>query len=245
MLIDWFTVGAQIVNFLVLVWLLKRFLYGPIIRAVDERESRIAASLAEAKAKEEQADEQRTRYQAKLDELEGTRESMLAHIRMEVDRNHSELMEKARASVRSLETEWQEQVDRERTEFLAELRRRAAAEILTMTRRVVADLASADAQRCTVEAFLEKVRALPDEARLKLAQGELCLRTEFALPEAEQARIQGALAEQLQLPVSLRFEQTARIGLGLELEGNGWRIGWNSERYLEALEEDVKHALEV
>jgi F-type H+-transporting ATPase subunit b len=43
MLIDWFTVGAQALNFLILVWLLKRFLYKPILDAIDAREKRIAA----------------------------------------------------------------------------------------------------------------------------------------------------------------------------------------------------------
>jgi F-type H+-transporting ATPase subunit b len=51
MLIDWFTVGAQALNFLVLVWLMKRFLYKPILDAIDEREKRIAAELANADAK--------------------------------------------------------------------------------------------------------------------------------------------------------------------------------------------------
>ena len=51
MLIDWFTVGAQLLNFLILVWLLKRFLYKPILGAIDIRERRIAAELADAAAK--------------------------------------------------------------------------------------------------------------------------------------------------------------------------------------------------
>ena len=57
MQIDWFTVVAQIVNFLILVWLLKKFLYGPIIRAMDDRERRIASRLEEANARERQAQE--------------------------------------------------------------------------------------------------------------------------------------------------------------------------------------------
>ncbi len=48
MLINWFTVLAQIVNFLILVYLLKRFLYGPIIRAMQEREKKIARRLQDA-----------------------------------------------------------------------------------------------------------------------------------------------------------------------------------------------------
>jgi F-type H+-transporting ATPase subunit b len=53
MIIDWFTVIAQAINFLVLVWVMKRFLYKPILDAIDAREKRIALALAEAEAKPE------------------------------------------------------------------------------------------------------------------------------------------------------------------------------------------------
>ena len=43
MQVDWLTVAAQIVNFLILVWLLHKFLYGPIVRAMGDREAAIAA----------------------------------------------------------------------------------------------------------------------------------------------------------------------------------------------------------
>jgi F-type H+-transporting ATPase subunit b len=55
MLIDWFTVGAQAINFIILVWLLKRFLYKPILDAVDAREKRVATELADADAKKAEA----------------------------------------------------------------------------------------------------------------------------------------------------------------------------------------------
>ena len=54
LLIDWFTVIAQVINFFILVWLLKHFLYKPIINAIDAREKRIADELANAKSKEEE-----------------------------------------------------------------------------------------------------------------------------------------------------------------------------------------------
>ena len=63
MLIDWFTVGAQALNFVVLVWLLKRLLYKPILAAIDSREKRIAAELADADEKRTQAKRERDEYQ--------------------------------------------------------------------------------------------------------------------------------------------------------------------------------------
>ena len=66
MLIDWFTVAAQVLNFLILVWLLKRFLYRPILDAIDAREKRIAlAELADAAAKRTEAEQERDEFQHK------------------------------------------------------------------------------------------------------------------------------------------------------------------------------------
>jgi len=244
MLIDWFTVCAQIVNFLILVWLLKKFLYGRILRAIDERESRIAARLADAEAREKQAGEQLALYQAKLQDFEQTHESMLAQAKLEADKLHTELLDKAREEVHALESSWQEDLERERHAFLLDLRRRAAMEILTIARRTVADLAGTDVQQCAIRVFLEKFRALDSGARKRFAQGELSIRSPFELSEAARAEIQQTIEQGLEKPVSLRFERAPEMGLGLELRGNGWRVGWNSESYLEALEEDLKEAFE-
>ena len=62
MLINWFTVLAQAINFLILVWLLKRFLYKPILHAIDEREKGIATQLAQAEAKEAEAQKSATTF---------------------------------------------------------------------------------------------------------------------------------------------------------------------------------------
>jgi F-type H+-transporting ATPase subunit b len=77
MLIDWFTVGAQIVNFLILVWLLKHFLYKPILDAIDAREKRIAAELADADAKKAEAEKERTDFEDKNRAFDQQRTALL------------------------------------------------------------------------------------------------------------------------------------------------------------------------
>ena len=77
MLIDWFTVIAQIVNFLILVWLLQRFLYRPILDAIDAREKRIAAALTEAEANKEEAQKERDAFQHQNEEFSRQRASLL------------------------------------------------------------------------------------------------------------------------------------------------------------------------
>jgi len=244
MLIDWFTVAAQLINFLLLVWLLKRFLYGRILVAIESRERGIAERLAQAAADQKAAAGQLALYQAKLREFEEQRETLLSQARQDAGREHAELLSKARDQVHSLEATWQENLDRERDAFLADLRRRAAAEILALARQTVADLASVDIQRCAVQVFLEKLRSLDRDQCQALAKGELAVRTPLDLPQQTQSQIEQALRDQLQTPVNLHFERVPGIGLGIELRGNGWRIGWDSETYLDTLEQDLRPALE-
>lgn len=97
-----------------LVWLLKKVLYGRIIRAIDEREGKITARLAEAAAMEKEAGAQLALYQAKLQEFEQTHEDMLAHAKLDADKQQAEMLEKAREYIRSLETKWQEDLNSSR-----------------------------------------------------------------------------------------------------------------------------------
>jgi F-type H+-transporting ATPase subunit b len=243
MLIDWFTVIAQIVNFLILVWLLKRFLYRRIIRAIDQREKTIAGELAEARQNRAEAQEQLARYQAELNLLEQKREGMLAEARLEADRQGAAMLEKGRKYVRSLEERWQQDLDRDRQTFLLDLRRRTATEILTITRRIIADLTSVELEQCAIQVFLQKIRALNHDHWSRFAGADLQIRTAMNLGDDQRSQIVRTVEERIGAPVRLRFEQAPGMGLGLELRGNGWRIGWSSDSYLQALEDDLNEAL--
>jgi F-type H+-transporting ATPase subunit b len=243
MLWNWFTIAAQIVNFLLLVWLLKRFLYSRIIAAINNRENKIAAALSEAAAKERGAAEQLALYQAKLADFEKQRDDLLAQARLEAEKQHAELVEKAREHARLLESAWRDDLEQQRAAFLLDLRNRAAAEILAIARRTVADLASIDVQQCAVQTFLEKFRSLDRATCKRLGSGDLLIRSAFELPGETRAEIQQAIEARLETSVCLRFERAPEIGLGVELRGNGTRIAWNSENYLEALERNLAETL--
>src|SRR5665213_264164 len=77
MLIDWFTVTAQAVNFLILVWLLQRFLYKPVLAAIDARESKIATQLTDAAAVKKEAQKERDDFRAQSAALEQQRGELL------------------------------------------------------------------------------------------------------------------------------------------------------------------------
>src|ERR1039457_7200635 len=103
MLIDWFTVLAQVVNFLILVWLLKRFLYRPILDAIDAREKRIAKELADAEAKKE-----RDEFQHKNEEFEQQRAALLSKATDEAKADRQRLLDEARKAADALSAKRQD-----------------------------------------------------------------------------------------------------------------------------------------
>src|SRR5690242_13371892 len=125
MLIDWFTVAAQIVNFLVLVALLRKFLWGRLVGAIDEREKRIAARLAEADEKNKQAELLKQEALARLDAMSDQHDKVVLAAQREAEEERNAMIQRAREQVRGLETRWHEDVKREQAAFLNALKSRA------------------------------------------------------------------------------------------------------------------------
>lgn len=240
MLIDWFTVVAQIINFLVLIALLKHFLYGPLVAAMDAREMRIAAGLADAAQKDQEAARRSEQMRLDAERLTYEREQMLADARQEADRQREAMLQKARDSVHAMEARWKEDLEHEKDATLDEIRRRAAAEILAIARRALADLACADLDECAIHAFLAKLQTL-DPGSLG---DDVVLLSAAEIPPVTQLEIEENLHRRFGNRVRLHVERTPNLAWGLELRSNGLRIGWNSENYMESLQENLRKALE-
>ena len=108
MLIDWFTVGAQALNFLILVWLLKRFLYKPVLDAIDAREKRIAEELADADAKKAEAQKDRDDFQHKNEEFDRERAGLLGKATDEAKAERQRLIDDARKAADTLSAKRQQ-----------------------------------------------------------------------------------------------------------------------------------------
>src|SRR5450432_153154 len=125
MLIDWFTVIAQVVNFLILVWLLKRFLYRPILDAIDAREKRIAAELADADAKKAEAQRERDEFQHKNEEFDRERAALLTKATEEARAERERLLNEAREAADALKAKREESMSNEANSLSQAISRRA------------------------------------------------------------------------------------------------------------------------
>ena len=239
MLIDWFTVVAQIVNFLVLIALLKHFLFGRIVQAIDAREKAIAARLAEAEEKNAVAAREMETCRVLAAEHQQKCDALLEQARRDAEEKRKDMVSKARETVRELEAKWRGDLDVEKRVFLDELRNRAAEGVLNVSRKALADLASCDVQQAAVETFIEHLRGVD----LRALSGDLTILTPVIPSPQQQRAIREALEARLG-PVALRFNSDASMHWGIELRGGGRMIGWTPDGYLDSLAENLRGVLD-
>jgi F-type H+-transporting ATPase subunit b len=249
MLIDWFTVGAQALNFIVLVWLLKRFLYRPILNALDTREKRIAAQLADADAKRAKAQKEQSEYQHKNEQFDQQRSALLSQATHEVAVEREKLLDDARAAADATATTRQKTLQSDARSFNQAMRAQTQKEVFAIARKALADLATTSLEERMGEVFTRRLRAMGGKEKDTLAQAlrttsePALVRSAFEIPAVERASIQNALNETFSADVRIRFEATPELISGIELITNGQKIGWSIADYLTSLEKSVAEAV--
>jgi len=243
MLIDWFTVGAQVVNFLVLVWLMKRFLYKPILDAIDARERRIAGELADAERMKAEAGEEREEFERRREALEHSREEVLAAARREARDERQNLLSQAREEAEALRARQNEALKRERDCLLDEIARRTRDETFAIARKTLADLAGTGLDKRASLVFAERLRALDAPSRSDLAldaqSGPLRVRSAFELSDESRAVVRSAVDEILGGRGEVRFETGPDLIGGIEILTGNRRISWNIEEYLAQMQKGM------
>jgi F-type H+-transporting ATPase subunit b len=248
-LIDWFTVGAQLLNFLVLAWLLKRFLYRPILDALDAREQRIAAELADADAKRAEADAERDEFQHKNELFDQERAGLLSQATDEAKVERRRLLEEGRQAADTLRAKQMETLSNDARNLNQAIGRRTRQEVFAIARKALADLATTSLEEHMSEVFTRRLRALDDSAKegfaksLKTAAGPALVRSAFDLPAAQRLAISKALNETFSAEIDVAFETEPDLVSGIELTTNGQKVAWSIADYLVSLEQGVDELL--
>ncbi len=245
MLIDWFTVGAQALNFVILVWLMKRFLYKPILNAIDAREARIAKELAEAASTKATAEKERDDFQHKNEAFDEARAALFSKATDEAKTEREQLLDAARSDADAQKTKSRESLKNEATEMKQALRRKTQTEVFALARQTLSDLAATDLEQRVATVFIARLRALDSESRNQLAQALKAakeparVRSAFDLSPEQHAEIQRAINETVSADVPLRFETAPELVSGIELTTPGRKVAWSIDHYLGALEKSV------
>lgn len=249
MLIDWFTVGAQALNFLILVWLMKRFLYKPILNAIDEREKRIATELANADKKKAEAQKESDEFQRKNEEFDQQRAALLSKATDEANAERQQLLDEARKAAAALAAKRMETLRKSEQNLYQAISRRTQQEVFAIARKALTDLATTSLEDRLGEVFTRRLREMDGQTKaglekaLKTASDPALVRSAFDLPAKQRAAIQNALNETFSAEIHVRFETASDLISGIELFTNGQKVAWSIADYLSSLEEGVTELL--
>jgi len=247
--IDWLTVIAQVINFLILVVLLRYFLYGRIMAAMDARQREIAARWDEAQQQREEAKKELQAAQEKNYQLEDQREQLLAKVQDEVELHRQQLTTKVRSEVDELRSRWSVAVEEEIESFLRDLRRRASEEVFAIARRVLTDLANANLEQQIVEKFLHKIEHLGDDERQTVItslseSNRVVVQSTFDISDDLQQVITNTLHERFPIDIDIQFELSADLLCGIALQTDAHNLAWNLRNYFISLEQELQQTLE-
>ena len=245
MLIDWFTVGAQALNFVILIWLMRRFLYKPILTAIDARERKIAAELADADGKKAEAKKERDEFQHKNEELDQQRTALLIKATDAANAERQRLLGEARAAADALSAKRREALEGEARSLSKSVRRRAQEEVFAIARTALMDLATTSLEERMVAVFTRRLREMDGKVKagfgeaIKTASEPALVRTAFDLPAEQRAVIQNALNETFSANIRVQFQTAPDLVSGIDLATNGQKVGWSIADYLASLERGV------
>jgi F-type H+-transporting ATPase subunit b len=253
-LIDWFTVIAQIINFLILVLLLRRFLYRPILNMMAERERKIAERLEQAEKQRETAAAEIETYRQKNADFDEEREAMIRQAQADVTDRRQGWLNEARNEVKETRTRWQKALTEEREAFLQTVRLQAGRQTYQVIRQALADLADAELEAQIVAVFVSRLASLPAKDAQPIheaLEGEtavLTLHSGFDLDDDQRQALLKGITTQFSNGHTLQFQTNPDLICGLELVAPGHKVAWSLSSYLDELEEallDVLTGVEV
>ena len=249
MLIDWFTVAAQVINFLILVWLLKRFLYKPVLNAIDEREKRIAAQLQDAEEKKAEALKEQADFQHKNEEIDHQRVALLADATNAAKTERERLMAAARQEAEALHAKLEKANHDEFENLNKAVGTLAQKEAISIAKKTLIDLAGVNLEQSVAETFGRRLGSLDDKSRAQfqeLLRGSQApvVRSAFVLSDPQKSSITDALKPFIGDGTKIAFETKPELIAGIELIANGCKIAWSISEYLGDLSDALGALLE-
>ena len=249
MLIDWFTVIAQMVNFLILVWLLKHFLYQPILKAIDTREEGIASKLADVTAREGAAHKQQEDFAARNKTFDEQRDGMKTKAEADAKAEHDQLVDEAHKQADGIRSSEAAGLKADQAHQAAAIRRMAQDQVFSIARKTLADLATVTLEERIGEVFTRRLREMNARdktemgAALKASPEASLVRSAFLLADEQKAAIQNALNETFSAVIRVRYEMNADLVSGIELTAQGQKLSWSISSYLDSFDQSLDESI--
>ena len=250
MKIDWFTVVAQVINFLVLVWLLRKFLYRPILEAIKDRETKISSQLLQAEEKSASAEKERMEFQTKNESLAKEYSSLINEAASKAAAEGKRLLEIVRKESDDSRNELDKNLGLQQKKLETEFLRRGQHQFFDMLQKVIKEIASANLEDQVIEVFIKRINGLEQDQKEKLKcaiskiTNPVLISTSFVLSIERKKSIENVVQAVLNIPMTFNYKESMDLICGIELSCLDYRITWSISDYINTLEKSSDEVLD-
>jgi F-type H+-transporting ATPase subunit b len=241
--LNWTTFILEIINFLVLVWILQRFLYKPVLAVIARRREGIEHALNDAKQMRAEAKKLQHKYQGRLSDWEQEREQARAKLQQEIEAERTR-QQKELETILAQEREKAEVAEERRMQdIIRKGEETALQQGARFAARLLQEVAGPELEARLLQLLLTDLQQLPAERLAKLRAGwaeppaDIRVTSAYPLSDEQQKQLQQILAETTALDVPCQFSQDPELVAGLRIAIGSWVLAVNVRDELKSFAE--------
>jgi F-type H+-transporting ATPase subunit b len=243
------TVIAQLVNFALLIWVLQKLLYSPVLKLIAQREADIAAHAESAEAETRAARSEAERFETERQALEASRAQTIEHAKQTGKAQAKTIIERAREKARQTQLAHEQDLELQSTQLKRQLTLDATHKIETIAARCLRDLADEELQHAMAKRLATAVRDLPTNTKNKIRQYLQDKPARLIAPINIEAPTKKLLKSALQSicdnTVEIEVQTVETLSPGLVLELGPQTLEWTVEAYLSEFTQHLRDTLET
>lgn len=243
MQLSWSTFLLEIVNFLILIWILKRFLYKPVLNVIAQRRAGIDERLSEAQRLHDEAEKLKTLYEGRLADWVHERQQARDILAQELDEERSRQMEALQTTLAQQQEKARVVDMRRRAEILHETEHRALQQGAEFATRLLAQASGPELEIRLLDLILDDLSRLSADqiAAIKTQWGEppedIMVSSAYPIPQDKRQNLEQALTSSTSLTVPVRYEQNPDLLAGLRVTIGIWVLHANLRDELKSFAE--------
>ena len=244
---SWVTFFAQIINLFLLVWLLKKFLYHPILTAIEKRQAYIEDKVKKADEAVKSAQKQEAKLQKQAQVWEKEKQKRLDEVDFELESYRRRQMEQIDRQAADLRQKMQDSLNRESASLQVEIRDMMAGNFLNLSQKVLKDISGLSPMEQAISLFQQKIKALTKTEIKALSdvlkkKKQIIVSSSATLMEKEKKHLSLFLKERFGVS-DILFQVQPDLILGIEAVIGETVLEWNLKSYLDSFEGNLNAAL--
>jgi F0F1-type ATP synthase membrane subunit b/b' len=247
MSINWFEVTAQIINFFLILFILQKLLYKPVLRAMAERQRRTLEAQVQADNKMSDANKLVASYESKVADIEGEKRKILDDAKVQAEETKDALLEKYRNEAESKRKAYLKEIEDEKYNFTLNLRKSLGANAIKIASHLLASISSKELEDEVFGRFIDNLKDLSHSIPNfdSLEEETVTIHSYRDLSHGEKQVIETVLQDYGDIIRTINYQKDPRLILGYELNLDTYTVHANIENYLNIVEKEIIENLDA